>query len=96
LNTTPFFKVSGTGDAMFADILDYVAIMQKLGVEMQVWENPYDRFYNTIARINEQLRERERLEKSYQRLLENENNTIGDVKGNIEERLVSLYKEKGL
>lgn len=32
------------------------------------WENPYDEQYNTLEEINEALREREELEKEYQRL----------------------------
>jgi hypothetical protein len=36
------------------------------------WENPYDKFYNTYERINNQLRIREKLERAYQRLLDDE------------------------
>ncbi len=32
------------------------------------WKNPYDKQYNTIEKINESLRERENLEKDFQRL----------------------------
>lgn len=32
------------------------------------WKNPYDKQYNTIEKINESLRERENLEKRFQRL----------------------------
>jgi hypothetical protein len=34
------------------------------------WENPYDNLYNTVAKINEELRKREQLERRYQRLLD--------------------------
>ena len=39
------------------------------GGSSKKWENPYDEFYNTVAKINEELRKREMLERKYQRLL---------------------------
>lgn len=33
------------------------------------WENPYDKYHNTLEEINDLLRERERLERRYQRLV---------------------------
>lgn len=33
------------------------------------WENPYDKLYNTLEKINEELRERERIERRYQNLI---------------------------
>jgi nicotinamide mononucleotide (NMN) deamidase PncC len=33
------------------------------------WENPYDEFYNSVQKINEELRKREKLELRYQRLV---------------------------
>jgi hypothetical protein len=33
------------------------------------WENPYDKLYNLTREINEELRERERIERRYQKLL---------------------------
>lgn len=38
------------------------------GKEEDPWENPYDRQYNTLEKINELLRQRELLEKQYQKL----------------------------
>lgn len=48
------------------------------------WKNPYDVFYNTLAKINEAMREREKLEREYQRLMDR-----GDVTG---QKLVEKLK----
>jgi hypothetical protein len=40
------------------------------GGDKKEWENPYDELYNTVAKINEELRKREQLERRYQRLLD--------------------------
>lgn len=40
------------------------------GGSEEVWENPYDELYNLTRRINEELRERERIERRYDKLLE--------------------------
>ena len=43
------------------------------------WENPYDEQYNLLQKIDENLRERENLERNYQNLLDNENATYKDL-----------------
>jgi hypothetical protein len=43
---------------------------KKTGSKKKDWENPYDKHYNTLEQINEALREREKLERRYQKLLE--------------------------
>ena len=39
------------------------------------WKNPYDKQYNTIEKINEELRKREILEKNFQRLQDQDKST---------------------
>jgi hypothetical protein len=34
------------------------------------WENPFDQLYNLLREINEEIRERERIERRYEKLLE--------------------------
>ena len=60
------------------------------------WENPYDKFYNTYERINNQLRIREKLEKAYQRLLDNEDTSAQDLLKNSKEQLESLRAQSEL
>jgi hypothetical protein len=49
------------------------------GGSSEKWENPYDKFYNTAQRINEELRTRERLERRYQALLDVTNTKASDL-----------------
>ena len=62
----------------------------------KAWENPYDKFYNTIEKINAELRKREKLERTYQRLIKNEDATAQDLIKNSEQQLESLAKQRGL
>jgi hypothetical protein len=58
------------------------------------WENPYDEFYNTVEELNEALRERERIERRYQKLLDNTNTKASDLVKNAREQLASLEEER--
>jgi F0F1-type ATP synthase membrane subunit b/b' len=64
------------------------------GDTKEKWENPYDKFYNTVAKINEELRERERLERRYQQLLDKTDTKASDLVKYAEKQLASLEKEK--
>ena len=55
------------------------------------WENPYDEFYNSIEKINESLRTRERLEQRYQRLV-NRNAASAAELANIQRDQLSLLE----
>jgi hypothetical protein len=35
--------------------------------EVEAWENPYDELYNLNQKLNAQIREREKLERRYER-----------------------------
>jgi hypothetical protein len=49
------------------------------------WENGYDKFYNTYEKINALLREREMLEKRYDRLLDKRNTRGSDLIANAKQ-----------
>jgi hypothetical protein len=57
------------------------------------WENPYDKFYNIIERINEELRTREKLERRYQQLLKSSEVSASKLVAESREQLASLEKE---
>ena len=60
------------------------------------WENPYDEFYNTVEKINEELRTREKLERRYQNLLNKTGTKASDLVKNAQKQLESLQAEKKL
>ena len=57
------------------------------------WLNPYDKFYNLTEQINEALRQREKLERNYDRILKNRWSLQKDIQGNTQARLASLKQE---
>ena len=58
------------------------------------WENPYDEFYNTVQKLNEELRKRNKLEREYQKLLDKVNTSANDLTENSKKQLESLEAEK--
>ena len=60
------------------------------------WENPYDPSYNTLRQINAELRKRERLERTYQQLLDKEGTSYKDLVKNSQTRLNQLATEIAL
>lgn len=60
------------------------------------WENPYDKLYNLTEEINESLRQREKLEKEYDRILERRGSTFRELRKNYNAQLQSLQKEIAL
>lgn len=57
------------------------------------WLNPYDKFYNLTEQINEALRQREKLERNYDRILKNRWSKQRDIQANTQARLNSLKQE---
>lgn len=57
------------------------------------WENPYDELYNTVAKINEELRKREQLERQYQRLLDRSTATARQLADLAHSQIASLEIE---
>lgn len=60
------------------------------------WENPYDPLYNLTEKINEALREREKLEREYDRLLEDRNGNFLDIIKNTLDTMANLEEEIAL
>jgi hypothetical protein len=58
---------------------------KKSGSKSEKYKNPYDKQYNSLEEINEALRERERLERRYQRLLDQSNTKGSNLVKNAEE-----------
>lgn len=61
--------------------------------EEEPWKNTYDWLYNLTADINAKLREREKLEKKYDRLLENRKSTAKDIYKNYKSQVKVLEEE---
>ena len=58
------------------------------------WENPFDKLYNLVREIDEELRRRERLERRYEKLLESVDLTADKLFDNAVKQLRQLEKEK--
>lgn len=63
------------------------------GSKKEDWENPYDKLYNLTREINEELRERERLERRYQQLLKEHHTGAQDIAAISEKELAHLQEE---
>jgi uncharacterized iron-regulated protein len=60
------------------------------------YENSHDKFYNTYEKINSLLREREKIERRYDKLLANRAKSGKDLVKNAEEQLASLKQQEQL
>ena len=49
------------------------------GSKSKDWENPYDKFYNLTETINKNLREREKLERTYNKLLREQQHILNTI-----------------
>lgn len=71
--------------------------VDSFGSGASYWENTFDRLYNLTVDINTELRERNKLEREYQRLLKDtENLTSQKIKENVEARGASLVNNINL
>ena len=57
------------------------------------WENPYDELYNLTEKINEALRERERLERRYQKIAKLGTTTAGEMRQAFTDQIEQLERE---
>lgn len=57
------------------------------------WENPYDELYNLNEKINEALRERERLERRYQKIAALSTTTAGEMRQAFSDQINQLERE---
>ena len=66
------------------------------GTEEEKWENDIDWLYNLLEDINEVLRDREKLEKRYEQMLERRNASLSDLIELQKEQLANLETQKAL
>lgn len=90
-----------TGTSTIGSIRDYGSLFggksaKKTKKEEQPWENPYDKFYNTTEKINEALRQREKLERRYSKLIEKNQATADKLVASAKEELAVLAREQEL
>lgn len=69
-------------------------VSSKSDDDKEDWENPFDKLYNLVREIDEELRRRERLERRYEKLLESVDLTADKLFDNAVEQLRQLEKEK--
>ena len=58
-----------------------------------IWENPYDELYNLTEKVNEALRDREKIERDYDRILKNRKSTSQDIINNSLAEIANLRHE---
>lgn len=58
--------------------------------DTKTWKNPYDEFYNTTEKINELLRDRNNLEREYDKLLSRNSTTTAQLNKNLDKQLKNL------
>ena len=58
--------------------------------DTKTWKNPYDKFYNTTEKINELLRDRNNLEREYDKLLSRNSTTAAQLNKNLDKQLKNL------
>ena len=60
------------------------------------WENPFDKLYNLVRNIDEELRQRERIERRYEKLLKSLDVSANKIVAINREELAQLEKEREL
>ena len=58
--------------------------------EVTYWENSFDRYYNLLEGINSEMRERNKLEREFQRLQDSDATTASQLKDNLKGQVASL------
>lgn len=58
--------------------------------DTKTWKNPYDEYYNTTEKINELLRDRNNLEREYDKLLSRNSTTAAQLNKNLDKQLKNL------
>jgi hypothetical protein len=58
------------------------------------WKNPFDKLYNSYEEVNKLIREREKLERRYDKLLEQRGVTYKDLLENQQKELDNLEKQR--
>ena len=61
--------------------------------DTKTWKNPYDKFYNTTEKINELLRQRNKLESEFDRLASRNATTAAQLNKNLRAQLKNLQDQ---
>jgi TP901 family phage tail tape measure protein len=61
--------------------------------DTKTWKNPYDEYYNTTEKINELLRDRNNLEREYDKLLSRNSTTTAQLNKNLNSQLKNLEEQ---
>jgi hypothetical protein len=64
--------------------------------DKDAWENPFDKLYNLVRNIDEELRQRERIERRYEKLLQSIDVSANKIIDVSREELAQLEEEKRL
>ena len=64
--------------------------------EIEMWENGYDWLYNANSAVNAQIRERNKLEREYQRMIEDGSGTLEDIATNLQAQVSALNQEANM
>ena len=62
-------------------------------LQKEVWENPYDELYNLNYKLNAAIREREKLERNYERAVKDSGKSAQDLADITAQELASLKEE---
>jgi hypothetical protein len=62
----------------------------------ETWENSLDKLYNLVRKIDEELRQRERIERRYEKLLESIDTSANKIIAVSREELAQLERERML
>ena len=62
----------------------------------EIWENPFDKLYNLVHKIDEELHQRERIERRYGKRLEGSGTSANKIVDVSQEELAQLEKERML
>lgn len=62
----------------------------------KAWKNPYDELYNKVEELNENLRDREYIQREYNRLLEDQNTTAQELINKSLEEIKNLRQQEDI
>ena len=66
------------------------------GGKSEPYENSFDKLYNLVREIGEEVREMARIERKYEKLMKKDDISAGDLYDNLVEQLNQLGREQGL
>ena len=85
-----------TGRARQSNAVNYGNSSNKSSSGDKPYENSFDKLYNLVREINEEVREMARLERRYEKLLKENDVSVGDLRDNLVDQLSQLYRQKFL